>query len=379
MNGRPRIVIAPDAFKGSLSACEVAAAIAAGLRDALGDGVADLIVLPIADGGEGTVDVFLGAGAHARAHTVSGPLGEPVSAIYALHDDGRAVIEMAAASGLPLVGERPRIRDATTRGTGELLRDALDRGATRIILGIGGSATNDGGAGALAALGVRFLDDAGAPLAPSPAGLTTLAAIDSSALDPRLREVRLDVACDVTNPLLGPHGATATYARQKGANDDDVPFLEAALSRFASMVAEHTGRDLRDLPGSGAAGGLGYALATFAGATLVPGFPLIAEACGLREAIVGARWCFTGEGRIDVQTLAGKAVAGVAALAHAAGVPAIALGGGVDPAVEAELFARGVTCVPIVAEPVDLAGAMREAPALIRAAAARCARLLRPV
>ncbi len=376
MEVRPRIVIAPDAFKGSATARDVAAAIAAGLRDVWHDTV-DLIERPIADGGEGTVDVFLAAGAVARTAIVAGPLGTPVAATYALRDRC-AVIEMAAASGLPLAGPAPRIWDATTRGTGELLRDALDRGATRIILGIGGSATNDGGAGALAALGVRFLDASGAAVAPSPAGLATLAAIDASGLDARLRETPIDVACDVTNPLLGPDGASAVYGPQKGAAPADVPALDAVLARFAACAAAATGRDLHALPGSGAAGGLGYALATFAAARLTPGFPLIAEACGLRDALTGAAWCFTGEGRIDAQTLAGKVVDGVGALARAAGVRVVAFGGSVDPLVEAALFARGVACVPIVDGPLDLARAMREAPALIRAAAARCARLIRP-
>jgi len=264
------------------------------------------------------------------------------------------VIEMAAASGLPLAGDAPRIWDATSFGTGELLRDALDRGATSIVLGIGGSATNDGGAGALAALGVRFRDADGASLEPSPAGLRTLAAIDAGGIDPRLAGVRLAIACDVTNPLLGPAGATAVYGPQKGATAADVPALDAVLARFAACAAATSGRDLRDRPGSGAAGGLGFGLATFAGAELAPGFPLVAEACGLRDTLTAADWCFTGEGRIDAQTLAGKVVAGVAALAGAAGARTIAFGGSVDPAVEAELAARGVVCMPIAAGPLAL-------------------------
>ncbi len=355
----------------------MADAIVAGLRDVWGD-AAELLAIPIADGGEGTVDVFLAGGAEPVTCTVTGPLGEPVAATYALRE-GLAVIEMAAASGLPLVASTPRIWDADTRGTGELITDALDRGATRILLGIGGSATNDGGAGALAALGVRFLDASGAELAPTPAGLATLATIDASGCDPRLRDVRIDVAGDVTNPLLGPNGASAVYGPQKGATDADVPALDAVLARFAECAVAATGIDHRELPGGGAAGGLGYALATFAAARLAPGFPLIAAACGLADALAGARFCFTGEGRIDTQTLAGKVVAGIAALARPAGVPVIALGGSVDAAVEGVLAEHGVICAPIVAGPVDLAHAMREAPALIRAAAARCARLLGPV
>jgi len=372
-----RVVVAPDAFKGSASAREVADAIAAGLRDVWG-AAADLIVIPVADGGEGTVDVFLAAGAVARTLTVRGPLGDPVAATYALR--GRqAVIEMAAASGLPLAGSASRIWDATTFGTGELVRDALDRGATHIVLGIGGSATNDGGAGALAALGVRFLDAAGAELAPSPAGLAGLAAIDTSGLDPRLRAARIEVACDVTNPLLGPAGASAVYGPQKGASPGDVTALDAVLGRYADCAAVASAVDLRNHPGSGAAGGLGFGLATFAEAALRPGFPLVAAACGLAGGLAGARWCFSGEGRIDGQTLHGKVIDGVADMARAAGATVIAFAGSVDPAAEAALYERGVICMPIVSEPVDLTRAMREAPALIRAAAARCARLLGPV
>ncbi len=370
------VVIAPDAFKGSASASTVAAAIAAGLREVWGD-AATLIERPIADGGEGTVDVFLAAGAQPRTRTVHDPLGRPVSATYALAGR-RAVIEMAAASGLPLVSEAPRVWDATSTGTGELLRDALDAGASHVVLGIGGSATNDGGAGALAALGVRFRDAAGAELAPTPAGLRQLASIDATGLDARLHATQIDIACDVTNPLLGPAGASAVYAPQKGASAADLPALDAVLARFATCAFAATGRDLRTLPGSGAAGGLGYALATFAGARLQPGFPLIAAACGLAEALVGARWCFAGEGRIDRQTLAGKAIDGVAGLARAAGARVVALGGSIDPQIESLLWERGAVCVPIVAGPLDLATAMRDAPALIRAAAARCARLLGP-
>jgi glycerate kinase len=372
-----RVVVAPDGFKGSATAREVAGAIAAGLRDVWG-AAAELVVIPVADGGEGTVDVFLAAGAAARTVTVRGPLGEPIAATYALRD-GQAVIEMAAASGLPLVANAPRIWNATTFGTGELLRDALDQGATHIVLGIGGSATNDGGAGALAALGVRFLDAAGAVLAPSPAGLAALAAIDTSGLDPRVRAARIEVACDVTNPLVGPNGASAVYGPQKGASDGDVPALDAVLARYADRAADATAHDRRDRPGSGAAGGLGFGLAAFAGAALRPGFPLVAAACGLAAGLAGARWCFSGEGRIDGQTLHGKVVDGVANMAREAGAGAIALAGSVDPAAEAALFERGVICMPIVAGPGDLARAMREAPALIRAAAARCARLLGPI
>ena len=322
--------------------------------------------------------MFVAAGATPRTVRVHGPLGDPVDATYA-HRGTRAVLEMAAASGLGLIGPVPRIWDATTFGTGELVRDALDLGVTHIVLGIGGSATNDGGAGALAALGVRFLDARGSPLPPTPTGLADLATMDATGLDPRLCNVRIEVACDVTNLLLGPSGASAVYAPQKGAPPADVGRLDAALRRFAEIAVAVAGRDLRALPGSGAAGGLGYGLATFAGARLSRGFPLVAEACGLADALHGAAWCLTGEGRIDVQTLSGKVVDGVARLARTAGARVCAFGGSIDPGVEPALWERGVTCFPIVAEPLDVATAMRDAPVLIRAAAARWARLLRAV
>jgi glycerate kinase len=334
------------------------------------------VLVPIADGGEGTVDVFLAAGATPVTVEVAGPLGERVRATYARRA-GTAIVEMAAASGLTLVAE-PRVRDASTTGTGELLRHALDAGADRIILGIGGSATSDGGAGALAALGVRFRDGAGEDVPPTPAGLARVAAIDASGLDPRLAATRLEIACDVTNPLLGPHGAAAVFGPQKGASAADVAFLDDALGRYAALAVAVTGRDLRELPGSGAAGGLGFGLATFAGARLLPGFPLVADAAGLAAALAGADWCLTGEGRIDTQTLAGKAIDGVAGLARAAGVRVCAFAGGVDPAVEDALAARGVACFPVVPGPMTLDAAVHDAPALIRSAATRFARLVRP-
>jgi glycerate kinase len=368
-----RVVVAPDKFKGSLDAAGVAAALAAGVRDVLPDADCDLI--PMADGGDGTVDAFLASGASARTVRVTGPLGDPVAATYA-RDGATAIVEMASASGLALLGGRLAARRATTRGTGELLRDALDAGATRIVLGVGGSATTDGGAGALAALGARFLDDAGDALEPAPEALARVARIDLSQLDARLAAVDLAVACDVDNPLLGPRGAAAVYGPQKGASDDDVAFLDGVLARLADAMTAATGCDLRALPGAGAAGGLGWALASACGARLERGVALVAQVRGLAGALRGADWCFTGEGRIDEQTLHGKVVDGVAALARDARVPVIAFGGSVDLAVEADLRARGVRCVPILPGPATLDDAVRDAAANLRAAAARIASLL---
>lgn len=348
------------------------AAIAAGVRDVWG-AASQITVIPMADGGEGTVEAFLASGAHAEHVTVRGPLGDPVAAVYA-REGATAIVEMASASGLALSARREALR-ANTFGTGELLRHAIEHGATRIVLGIGGSATTDGGAGALSALGAVFLDAAGVLLEPRPEALARLAAIDTSALDARLAGTDIAIACDVDNPLLGPSGAAAIYGPQKGAAPGDVAFLDDVLVRFADIAVRTTGRDLRGLAGAGAAGGLGWGLATFVGARLAHGFNLIAEQRGLAAALVGATLCLTGEGRIDEQTLRGKVVAGIAALAHPAGIPVIAFGGSVDPAVEAELSARGVACIPIANGPIALDAAMRAAPELLRAAAARVARL----
>ena len=377
-----RVVVAPDKFKESLSAAAVAAALADGVRDVVPE--AECVVIPMADGGDGTVEAFVASGATPRTVRVSGPLGEPVDATYARHD-ATAIIEMAAASGLALLHGRRDPRRASTRGTGELLRDALDGGARRILLGIGGSATTDGGAGALAALGARFFDREGAELEPTPIGLTAVQRIDLSGLDPRLRpsaasgeaEVHIAVACDVDSPLLGPLGAAAVFGPQKGAGAADVAFLDRTLARLADAMTAETGHDLRYRPGAGAAGGLGWALASACGASLERGVGLIAAVRGLPDALRGADWCFTGEGRIDEQTLRGKVVDGVAAIARGAGVGTIvAFGGAVDLRAETELRARGVRCMPIAPGPLSLEEAMRDAAANLRAAAARAAALL---
>ena len=371
-----RIVVAPDKFKGSCTAREAADAIVAGIREVWGDAVRSTVI-PLADGGEGTVAAFLDGGATPRVVSVADALGEPVEATYALAGT-TAILEMAAASGLAPLGARRAPRRASTFGTGELIADALAQGARRIVLGIGGSATTDGGAGALAALGLRFFDAAGAELAPVPEALAELAAVDASGLDPRLRAVSIQIACDVENPLLGPAGAAAVYGPQKGAEPPDVAFLERVLTRFAGVAEAATGRRLRDLPGAGAAGGLGWGLAVFAGARLAAGFDIVAGVAGLAAALQGAAACITGEGRIDRQSLDGKVLAGVARLAAAAGVDVVAIGGSVDPLVEADLRARGIACLALISDPAERDRAMREAPAFIRAAAARWARGRRP-
>ena len=364
--------MAPDKFKGSCTAREAADAIMLGLRDAWGEGWS-ASVIPLADGGDGTVAAFLEGGAAAQHVRTVNALGAPVDAVYARLGLA-AILEMAAASGLAQLSPPLAPREATTYGTGLMIADAIAGGARRIVLGIGGSATTDGGAGALAALGVRFLDAAGAELAPTPTALAALASVDASGLRWHAAEGSFEIACDVENPLLGPNGAAAVYGPQKGAVPEDVAFLEGVLARFADAAVAATGRDLRDLPGAGAAGGLGWGLATFLGAQLVRGFDVVAQLTGLADALRGSALCVTGEGRIDGQSLEGKVIAGVAALARAADVEVLAIGGSVDPAAERELLRRGVTCVALIDDPADRERAMRAAPEFIRAAAARWAR-----
>jgi glycerate kinase len=371
-----RIVVAPDKFKGSLSALEAAAAIERGLRRALPDEV-ELASVPMADGGEGTVDAFLASGAERVVRTVRGPLGEPVEAAFAL-DGTTAIVEMAAASGLELLPETRRdVLRATTYGTGELFRAALDLGATRIVIGIGGSATNDGGAGMLQALGIRLIDGAGNELPPGGATLRGLAKIDLSGLDARAMRATIEVAADVDNPLCGPRGASAVFGPQKGASEADVRELDAALAHFADIGAGALGADWRNHPGAGAAGGLGFALLAFTAATLRPGVEIVAGLRGLSRALENAEAVFTGEGSIDEQTLRGKTVDGVARLAHAAGaVTIIAFGGRVEPGVKEALRARGVTAIAIADAAMPRDEAMRDAGRLLAAAAERSAQLL---
>lgn len=330
----------------------------------------------MADGGEGTVDAFLGAGAQARTVSVQGPLSFPVEARYALDGD-LAVLEAASASGLALTaaGQRDVLR-ASSFGTGELIRAALEAGARRIVIGIGGTATNDAGGGMLSALGVRFLDRGGRLLEAGGGALAQLHSIDMSSIDTRVNSVILEVAADVDNVLCGPNGASVMFGPQKGASGAQVTQLDAALSHFADIVAARLGRDERNYPGAGAAGGLGFALRAFLGARLRPGVEIIAELRGLEDALRTAQLCLTGEGRIDRQTLRGKTVAGVAMLAKKQGVPVVAFAGRVDRDAEDALFARGVRCVPIMAGPTSLARATHDAAVLLEAAATRCMRLL---
>ena len=318
-----RIVIAPDSFKGTLTADAAAEAIAAGARRALPD--AECVLRPIADGGEGTVAAALRAGWSARTARVSGPDGAPVTATFALRER-TAVVELATAAGIGLLA-RPAPLDASTRGVGELVLAALDAGVDRIVLGIGGSATTDGGAGMVQALGARLLDGSGADIPPGGGGLARVDRIEVGGLDPRLAGVEVVVASDVDNPLTGPDGAAATFAPQKGATAEQVALLDAALTRFAAVLARDAGLDVTVLRGGGGAGGTAAGAVAVLGARIVSGAALVCDLVGLDEVLRTADLAVTGEGTLDGQTLHGKAPHEVAARAAAAGVPCLALAG----------------------------------------------------
>jgi len=325
-----KVVVAPDKFKGSLTAPDAARAMARGVVAAEAQARVDPV--PMADGGEGTVDALVQAtGGTIREAVVAGPLGTPVRARFGLlGGGGTAVIEMAEASGLMLVP--PDRRDptiATTRGTGELILAALGLGVGSIVLGIGGSATNDGGAGLAQALGARLLDDRGREVPPGGGSLDRIDRIDPSGLDPRLARVTIRVACDVANPLCGPTGASAVYGPQKGATPEMIRRLDSALAHYARIIGRDLGRSVADLPGAGAAGGLGAGLVAFAGGVLLPGIDLVVDAVGLASRLGGADLCLTGEGSIDASSGFGKTAVGVARLARSLGVPCLALAGSI--------------------------------------------------
>jgi glycerate kinase len=362
-----RVLVAPDSFKGTLTSVQVAEALAEGWRRARPDD--EIALAPLADGGEGTlVAVHASGGWTWREAPVHDPLGRPHTARWLARDDGRAAfVEMAQASGLSLVA--PDERDpvaATTLGTGEILRAVLDQGIRDIAIGIGGSATTDGGAGMLRALGALVGDD--------------LASVDLAALDPRLAGVRLRIACDVSNPLLGDRGAAAVYGPQKGADPATVALLDARLARFADALETAVGRRERDTPGAGAAGGLGFGLlclrdrlATFA---LVPGIDLVMAEAGFDAALATASLVITGEGRIDGQTAFGKTAMGVARRAQVAGVQCIGVGGSVTPEGTQALRQAGAEAVPVHEQPVTLEVAIAAGAAPLVACGERLARRL---
>ena len=327
-----KILIAPDSFKESLSAEDVAKAVGRGFQSIFPD--AQIVLLPVADGGEGTTDSLVAATKGQRfTQQATDPLGDPVNGFWGLLGDGKtAVIEMAAASGLDLIESTQRDPlNATTRGTGELILAAVDQGARHIIVGLGGSATNDGGAGMLQALGLGLLDSKGKPIPSGGAGLAKLDRIDLTSLDSRIAEVRFDVACDVDNPLIGDNGASAIFGPQKGATPEMVKLLDANLAHFAKITQQATDKDIVNIPGAGAAGGLGGAFLGYLNASLKSGIDIVLDAVEYESHLQNVSLVITGEGRIDSQTVRGKTPIGVSKRAKAFGdIPVIALAGSVS-------------------------------------------------
>lgn len=363
---RLRVVVAPDSFKESLSAARVAQAIAQGVLLAVPD--ADVVCVPMADGGEGSLDAVLDATGGQRRHAhVKDANGQVCEAAWGWLGDGVAFIEMAAAAGLERIPPRQRKpRDAGTFGVGQLVLEAMQAGARRIVLGLGGSATTDGGAGLFQALGGRLLDAEGRELPPGGAALNCLTRIETADLDPRLSNVKFEIAVDVDNPLCGERGAAAIFGPQKGASSAEIKVLDDGLARFARLCRDISGRDESQTPGTGAAGGLGFVIKSFFDAEFRPGVELIAELAGLDQAMRGARLVFTGEGRMDRQTLLGKTPAGVARHGQHHGATVVALAGSLGEGYE-ELYKAGITAAfSILSGPMSLAEACEDTARLLR-------------
>lgn len=373
-----RIIVAPQSLKGSLTAAEAGQAIALGVQAVYPE--AEIAIVPVADGGEGTVQALVDAtGGEIVWQTVTDPLGEPVAAFFGLLGDGQtAALEMAAAAGLPLVPPDKRDpRITTTYGVGELILAALERGCRHFIIGIGGSATNDGGAGMAQALGASMLTGEGIEIARGGAALAALAHISLANMDPRLQECSVDVACDVNNPLCGPTGASAVYGPQKGATPEMVTALDASLAHYASIIERDLALDVKDVPGAGAAGGLGAALMAFLHASLRPGAAIVLETVRLEEKLQAADLVITAEGQLDSQTAYGKSVGAVAALAKRYGLPVLALAGGLGEGYQT-VYNLGVDAVEVLPSgPMSLTYAMEHADRLLSEATERALRLLR--
>lgn len=339
-----KILLVPDSFKGTLSSRQVCQVMAGQLRRFFPQ--AQVKSIPVADGGEGSVEAFLAAaGGERRTRTVTGPFGEPVEAFYGILGDGRtAIIEMAACAGLPLAEGRLNPERATTYGVGELLLAAKEAGCTKAILGLGGSCTNDGGAGAAAALGAKFTRADGTAFVPTGGTLGEIAALDVSPVAQALQGMELTAMCDIDNPLYGEAGAAAVFAPQKGADAAMVARLDAGLRHLGQVSARCLGRDFSHLPGAGAAGGLGFGMAAFCGAQLRMGIDAVLDAVGFDSLLPGTDVVFTGEGKIDSQSARGKVVSGVAARCRKAGVPVVAVVGQIDQGFE-EMYQQGLTAV----------------------------------
>lgn len=373
-----KVVIAPDSFKGCLTASEVAEHIEIGIKKVFND--ADIIKVPMADGGEGTVQSLVDAtGGELVSLKVKGPLLNEVNSFYGILGDKKtAVIEMAAASGLPLISKEERNPlKTTTYGTGELIKHALDRGCRNFIIGIGGSATNDGGAGMLQALGVKLLDKWDKEIDFAGKGLLDLHKIDVSNMDERIIECSITAACDVTNPLCGPSGASAVFGPQKGADEEMVKILDKGLLNFAEVIKKELGIEIKDVPGSGAAGGLGGGLLAFFSARLKRGVDIVIEATNLEDRIQGADLVITGEGMIDNQTAFGKTPYGVAMIAKKYNVPVIAIAGGIGKDAEVLYDKCFNSIFSIVDMPMQLEEAMKNGHILLEKTAERIMRLLK--
>ena len=374
-----KFLFAPDSFKGSLSAmesCDILERVAARLFPGC-----ETVSVPVADGGEGTVDALLRAMGGERIQTsVTGPMYEPETAVWGLLPDGKtAVMEMAQASGLPYVPEDRRDpRLATSLGVGEMIAAALKKGVRNILIGIGGSATNDGGIGMLSALGARFADEKGTPIRPVGGEMIRIASADFSGLMPELKETEITVICDVTNPLLGENGATWIYGSQKGAVPEIRDELEAGMAHYAQIVSRELGKDISGFPGAGAAGGLGAALGGVLGAKLKSGIDAVLDAVDFEAKLKGVCLAVTGEGRIDGQSIRfGKAPVGVAKRCAAHGIPTLAIVGSIGDGAEALFDLCECTIQPAVSGPMSLEKAMADAPALYEAAADRLFRAVR--
>lgn len=339
-----KVVIAPDSFKGTMSAVEICDIIEKAFVKHSPE--TRIVKIPVADGGEGTVDAYIaGIGGTYRTVEVTGPMGDTVTARYGVLQDGStAVIEMAAASGLTLVQGRQRPMAASTVGTGQLILDAAERGLEKIILGIGGSATSDGGTGALQAMGVRFLDENGGDVQPGAEGLRFIRSIDASGFDPKLKDIEIIIACDVTNPLAGKNGAAHVYGPQKGADPVQVEMIDAGLLHYNDVLTAFTGIDRKDQPGMGAAGGIALSLASFLNTRMESGIDLILTIAGFDRQIADADAVITGEGKVDGQSVQGKVLVGIARRAARGNIPVIALVGDVGADYE-RLYDIGITAI----------------------------------
>lgn len=336
-----KAVLIPDSFKGTMSSSRIIAVMKAQILKYWPE--CQIVSIPVADGGEGSVDSFLTAlGGEKISIRTQGPWGEEIDSFYGLLPDNTAVIEMAASAGLPLVGDRKDPSKTTTYGVGELILDAAKKGAGRIVIGLGGSATNDAGCGAAAACGVTFLDGEGKSFVPTGATLDRIASIDLSTMDESVRKLEITAMCDIDNPFYGPSGAAAVYGPQKGADEEMVSFLDERMKKLSSLVESQLGIDLQAIPGSGAAGGMGGGMKAFFNARLQMGIDTVLDVTGFDDLARGADWIFSGEGKIDSQSLRGKVVIGVARKAKRLGVPVIAVVGDIADDIDAA-YDEGVT------------------------------------